>query len=431
VSVPGTRYTEGIRTVSWFFGPHRQPTVRRLLPVALLLWVGHAHPSAHNVTPEPTVEVFLRPAGDHLAVQLRLPTVALTDANLPITPDGHFVQGEIGAALDLVARGIARDLELEQGADLLPPPTVATMLSPDESSVTIDLDYVIRPDRTDFSARFHMLRNGGRIIRTLAHYVVSERVTRTFVISDNPRRVMFDPGIGPALQHFLAEGTETLLNGTDFLLFVLCVIAAARPRGRVVSGCAAFLAGQSITIVLASAGLLPATPAVLMVVQAAAASAIVVAAIQALVNPQSRWLPPLAFGVGLMSGVTIGTRLLDQSAFAGSHLAVAVLACLLLVSVGQIWVIALLSSATGLIRRRGATAELAVLAVPLFAGHQALHRLLDHSQALADMGSVSLDRFLVTLTLVWAAAILSAGILDVVLSTRFRPDGVSAAAENN
>jgi hypothetical protein len=417
--------------MSWPLGPHRSPKVRRLLLVSLLLWVGLAHPLAHTVTPEPTIEVLLRATGDHLAVQVRLPVLALADANLPTTPDGHFVQAEIGAALELVARGLARDLELEQGADRLAPPTVETTLSPDESFVTIDLRYVIRPDLADFSARFHTFRDGGRILRTQAHYVVDDRTTRTFVLSDDPQRVMFDPGVGKALQHVLAQGAATLMNGADFLLFALCVIAAPRQRGGLVTACAAVLAGQSITIALAGAGLLSVTPAGLMVVQATAASAIVVAAIQTLVSARSRWLSPLAFGFGLMNGITIGTRLLAESAFLGAHRAVAVLVCLLIVALGQVWMIALLSSAAGLVRRRGPTAQLAVLAVSIFAGHEALHRLLDRGQALADSGAISLDRLFLTLTLLWAGAILSAGILDVVLFTRFSPNPVPQTAENH
>jgi len=197
-------------------GRHRVINVRRLLTALLLLSVGLAHPSAHTVVPEPIVDAVVRTAGDRLTVQLRLPILALADANLPKSADGHFVQNEIGPALVLVGRGIARDLELQQGDDALPMPTIAASLSPDETFATVDLEYLVRPNRTDFSALFHTFRSGGQIIRTQVRYVVNPDTTRTFSIEGEPQRVAFDPGSFQAVQHFLARGTDTLLNGGDF-----------------------------------------------------------------------------------------------------------------------------------------------------------------------------------------------------------------------
>src|SRR6478672_7331230 len=104
---------------------------------------------AHKVTPDPIVEVFLQPAADQLAVKVWLPIAALGDANLPRTSDGHFVQDEIRSALEVVARGVARDLELQAGDAALGTPTVATTLSPDESFVAIDLVYPRPPNADD------------------------------------------------------------------------------------------------------------------------------------------------------------------------------------------------------------------------------------------------------------------------------------------
>src|SRR5258705_5991746 len=88
--------------------------VWRVAFAALLLLAGSGALSAHKVVPDPIVEVFLRPTGDHLAIKVWLPMIALGDATLPRTSDGHFNQNEIRSALDVVARGIARDLELQE-----------------------------------------------------------------------------------------------------------------------------------------------------------------------------------------------------------------------------------------------------------------------------------------------------------------------------
>ena len=100
--------------------PHR---VWRITVATLFLVVGGAGLSAHKVAPDPTVEIFLRATRDHLAVKVWLPMVALGDANLPRTPDGHLAQDQIRPALDVVARGLARDLELQQGDTPLSAPS--------------------------------------------------------------------------------------------------------------------------------------------------------------------------------------------------------------------------------------------------------------------------------------------------------------------
>lgn len=388
--------------------------LRRLLTAVLLSSVGVAHASAHDVAPEPTVDVHLRPLGGHLTVELRLPIEALADANLPRNPDGHFVPDEIGQALELVARGIARDLEIQQGDDLLAMPTVSASLSADEALAAVLLDYLIRPDRSDLSARLRSFRAGRRVITTEAHYVVDLRTTRTFRIAGDPERVAFDPSSTQVFARFLSRGTDLLLDGGDFFLFGLCLIAPLGRKRSFARACGALLAGQVCAIGLSGFGRPPLPPGALLTVQAVAASAIVVAALQDLVSPHSRWLWPLAFAFGLANGLSIGDQFLRESAFAGSRSALGLLAWILVVTLGQLWALVLLSSAADLLRRRGRTVQLAVLALSLFAGHSALHRLVDRSELLAELGAITLDRFLMILTLAWASVILCAGILQAL-----------------
>ena len=63
-------------------------------------------------------------------------------------------------------------------------------------------------------------------------------------------------------------------------------------------------------------------------------------------------------------------------------------------------------------------ALLAVLSLAVFAGHAAVHRVIDQGQALADAGTFTLDRFLFTVTVGWAMLILCAGIIGALLSAK-------------
>jgi len=390
--------------------------VRRVTLAAVLLLLAGAPLSAHKVVPDPIVQVFLKTTGDHLAAKVWLPVIALGDANLPRTSDGRFIQGEIRAALDVVARGVARDLEVQSGDLPLAPPSVSTTLSPDESFVAIDLDYPSRTDQSDLSARFHTFRGNGQVIATEVHYIVDDNHTRTFVVDGQPQRISFAPGTVEVFRHFVDGGVDVLLQNVDFLLFAICLIAVARPSRTTALAVAALAAGQVLIVFLSAAGLLTLSPAGMLALPALAASVVVVLAIQDVTSPESRWLPALCFAFGALNGAGIGARLVHEWGFTGAHAATALLSFVLTVSIGQVWVIALLWSAAGLIRRRGRIAELAVFSAAIFAGHAAVHRVIDQGQALADAGTLTLDRFLFTVTVGWALLILCAGILGTVLS---------------
>jgi hypothetical protein len=390
--------------------------VRRVVLAAVLLLLGGAPLSAHKVVPDPIVQVFLKPAGDHLAVKVWLPVIALGDANLPRTSDGRFIQGEIRAALDVVARGVARDLELQAGDFPLAFPSVATTLSPDESFVAIDLDYPLQTDQTDLSARFHTFRGNGQVIATEVHYIVDDTHTRTFVVDGQPQRISFAPNMVEVFRHFVDGGIDVLRQNVDFILFAICLIAVARFSGTTAVAVAAFAVGQILVVFLSAAGLLTLSPSAMLALAALAASVVVVLAIQDVTSPESRWLPALCFAFGALNGAGIAARLAHEWGFTGAHVATALLGFVLTVLIGQVWVIALLWSAAGLIRRRGRIAELAVVSTAIFAGHAAVHRVIDQGQALADAGTFTLDRFLFTVTVGWALLILCAGILGTVLS---------------
>jgi len=389
----------------------------RLTLAALLILAGNRQLSAHKVTPDPTVDVFLKAAaGDHLTVKVWLPMIALGDANLQRTSDGHFIPEQIRPALDVVARGIARDLELQEGDDPLPAPSVTTTMSPDESFVAIDLDYPLQANQSDLSARFHTFRGQGQLVATQIHYTSEAGRTRNFVVDGQPVRISFAPSFIEVLRHFVDEGSDVLFEGADFLLLTLCLIAVARSNRVMAAATAAVLAGQIVVVGLSAAGLLARSPSTVFVVGALAASAVVVLAIQDVASPQSPWVPALCFAFGVMSGPAIAGRLLHDWGFAGSHVLAAVAGFILTIAIGEIWVTALLWSAAGLIRRRGRIAELAVLSTAIFAGHAALHRVIDQGQALADAGTLTFDRFMFSLTVGWALLILAAGILSTLFS---------------
>src|SRR4029453_7462033 len=118
------------------------------------------------------------------------------------------------------------------------------------------------------------------------------------------------------------------------------------------------------------------SPSTMLVLAALAASVGVMVAIQDVTSPQSPWLPALCFAFGALNGAGIGARVVHEWGFAGTHVVAALLGFVLTLAIGEIWVIALLWSSAGLIRRRGRIAELAVVSTAIFAGPAAVHRVI-------------------------------------------------------
>ena len=168
---------------------------------------------------------------------------------------------------------------------------------------------------------------------------------------------------------------------------------SAVPPGRWPAAVAAVLAGQALIVLLAVGGFLLLSPTTMSVLRGA----------RCICGRRARHPGRHEPGVALASGVVLRIRRderwwgrradVARLGFAGAHVVAALLGFLLTVSIGELWVIALLGSAAGLIRRRGRIAELAVLSTAIFAGHAALHRVIDQGQALADAGTVHARSF--------------------------------------
>ena len=384
----------------------------RRLVVLLLLLLAAAPVVAHKTVPDPTVDVSFTRAGDRLHTELRLPISVLADANLPRTADGRLARDQLAPALDLVARGLARDLDVQQEQDPVPATGVSSSVSDDEGVVSVSIEFTIATDRR-LSARLRPFRAGGAVVPTTASYT-EQGATRAFTIDRNPERVVFDPSAGQVLGRFIRRAVNVLFDTADYLLFALCLIAPARRRQQLLSAFVAFLAAQLVAAGLVAAGAASLSVPTLLVVQTIAASIIAIAAIQSVMATESPWLPAVAVAFGIANGVTVGRTFAAEASFAGSHIAVSLAAWVVVTELGQLWALLLLASAAGLVRRRGLTAQLVLLAVALFAGHAALHSVADRAQQLADLGAVTFDRFLSVLTLGWAAVVLCAGIASAL-----------------
>jgi hypothetical protein len=368
---------------------------------------------AHDEQPKPVAGLVVEASGERLTVRAHLPVAALADVNLPREPGGRLARNDLGPSLAIVARELASSLELAQDGAPLPMPTRQAAVTAEEGFIDVELGYVIRAGGGNLSARLRPFRAGASTVAIVARVVVSPGMMRTFEVSEGSERVTFDPDRVTAVTAFVGRGARALIANWDVLLFAICLVVPQHVRRGARSGVPVMLAGETVAATVA-AWWSPFEAAVLPAVAAIGASAIVIAALQAIISPASRWRAPLALLFGTASGLALGDTFRGSIALAGGHPVASFAALVVVVLLGQLWMVALIASATGLLYRWGLAERAAIIAASVGVCHEALGRVVDRATAFAQTTTIGLDRFLTGLTLAWALAVILAGVLSAI-----------------
>jgi len=412
----------------------------RALAVACALLAAATRVAAHDVPLEQIVPMFVSENGADLVVLARIPTALLADANLPKSADGYLILADIDPAVRLVAADLARSLELEQDdVALVPGRMLAVLSAPTDTAfasaasarahlragatvadqrlywsqafVDVELDYTLAAGGGRTSARLNLFRAPGQTVRTLVAYERPPTVDRTFSLAGPPERVTFDPDRGDAARGFVVRGLGVLLDGGDWLLFLVCVALPLR-SGRQLRSIITAMTGGQVTGLAAAAMLPPLSPAARLAVELIASSAVLIAALQNVVDVRVRWARPVALLFGLVSGIAFAQRFHDAAAFAGSHVGLALAAFVAILVAGQLWFIAVLASVIGLLFRAGVPARGAAILASIGIAHTAVHWIADRGDQLGQTGAVTVEHALSALVVVWTALIVGAAVLD-------------------
>jgi hypothetical protein len=226
-------------------------------------------------------------------------------------------------------------------------------------------------------------------------------------------RVVFDPDLGDVLQQFAARGLRALLDGGDYLLFLMCVLLPVRRARSVATLFACAALGQAIAIaisvVLPSLSLESLT-AIAMI----AASAVVMAALQNVVQAGLRSVVLLSFAFGALNGFAFGAPLAAAEQFAGSHRLMAVVAFVTVALSGELWLGALAWATRTWLDERGVPERIVSIGVSVIIAHSAVHSVIDRGHSLAQAASFGFERALVWLTLGWAGVMLLVVVVKAV-----------------
>lgn len=382
----------------------RAAVVLGVLFVGLVAGPAAAPAFAHDIPASVVVQAFVRPEGRQLHVLLRVPLAAMRDVEFPVTGDGLLDLNRAERTLgDAAKLWLAGDIAVYEEDTRLDPPRIAAVrasLPSDRSFATFDaamahvtgpplppatslvwnqamldvlLDYPIRSDRSTFSIHPAFARLGVRVVTAL-RYQPPAGAERAFELDGDPGLVRLDPRWHQAAWRFVRLGFAHILDGTDHLLFLFCLVIPVRRFRALVLIVTAFTAAHSITLIAAASGLGPDALWFAPLIETLIAASILYMALENIAgstNLQRRWT--IAFAFGLVHGFGFSFALRDTLQFAGSHLLTSLLAFNVGVELGQLFVLALLVPALHLLFRFVIAPRIGTIVLSALAAHTAWH----------------------------------------------------------
>jgi hypothetical protein len=403
--------------------------------VALLAIGATAVVSAHDIPNDVTIQAFIRPEGRRLHVLVRAPLLAMRDLDYPrrsASTLGLLDLARADATLrDAATLWISDFLDLYENDAKLPYPQVAAVraslqsdqsfrsyesaiahvtgppLPPDTEFVwsqgllDVMFDYPIQSDTSRFAVAPRFERLGNRTV-TVLRFVPPGGAVRAFELEGNPGIVHLDPRWHQAALRFVALGFEHILDGTDHLLFLFCLVIPFRRIRSLVAIVTSFTVAHSITLIASAYDFAPDALWFPPLIETLIATSIVYMALENVfyalpdvgrafqarpdAGPRAfqasrnaalrhRWL--ITFAFGLVHGFGFSFALRRTLQFAGSHLMTSLLSFNVGVELGQLLVLVLLIPALDLLFRFVVKEWLGTIVLSTFVGHTAWHWTAD------------------------------------------------------
>ncbi len=413
----------------------KKPLFRAILLAALVAALRVAAPTAHDIPADVTVQAFLKPEGQRLRLVVRVPLQAMRDMDYP-KPRGATNADLLDVArADATLRDAATlwvgdflDLyENDEKLGLAPVIAVRAALQSDKSFTSYEeavahltepgppqqseffwsqglldvlFEYPIHSDQSRFSIQPRLARLGIRTL-TVLRFLPPGGAVRAFEFYGDPGLVQLDPRWHQAALQFVKLGFFHILDGTDHLLFLGCLVIPFRRIRSLVAVVTAFTVAHSITLVASAYNLAPDALWFPPLIETLIATSIVYMALENIVfttqkKPQStpstqsqdfsaisapsavfsgslkrRWL--VTFGFGLVHGFGFSFALRQTLQFAGSHLLTSLLSFNIGVELGQLLVLVLLIPALDYLFRTLVAERTGTIVLSAFVAHTAWH----------------------------------------------------------
>jgi HupE/UreJ protein len=395
----------------------------------VVLWL--APVAAHDIPNDVTVQVFVKPEAQRLRLIIRVPLVAMRDMDYP-KPRGARNADllDLGRAdqtlRDAATLWVGDFLDVYEDDRKLPPLAVSAVrasLQSDKSFTSYEealahvtgppldpsteyfwsqgmLDILfetpIQSERSLFSIQPRLARLGIRTL-TVLRFLPPGGAVRAFEFQGEPGLVRLDPRWHQAALQFVKLGFTHILDGTDHLLFLFCLVIPFRRLRALVAVVTAFTVAHSITLFASAYNLAPDALWFPPLIETLIATSIVYMALENIVGvsregaqsviagPASaafkrRWV--VAFAFGLVHGFGFSFALRQTLQFAGSHLLASLLSFNIGVELGQLLVLVMLVPALDLLFTRVVAERMGTIVLSALVAHTAWHWMTDRAAIL-------------------------------------------------
>ena len=221
-----------------------------------------------------------------------------------------------------------------------------------------------------------------RLARTIDPHDVgaSERV---FDVHGDSGIVRLDPRWYQAFWLFVKEGFFHILDGTDHLLFLVCLVIPFRQFRALAVVVTSFTIAHSVTLVASAFGMAPGGLWFPPLIETLIAVSIVYMAFENIVGAKlgRRWM--VTFGFGLVHGFGFSFVLSERLQFAGSHLLASLLAFNVGVELGQLLVLLIAIPALAFLFRFVVEERIGTILLSALVAHTAWHWALERGTALS------------------------------------------------
>ena len=418
--------------------------------------------SAHDIPTDVTVQAYVKPEGQTLHVLMRLPLKAVMDIEFPRKERDFVDLARVEQSLrDAATLALSNNMEIYEGETLLTRPNIVSVrmsLDSDRSFTTYEgararvmgprlgndtsiyweqgiLDvlfhYPIQSDRSYFSIHAAFDKFALKTITSL-QFLPPSGVDRAYALEGDAGLVRLDPNWYHAAANFVKMGFFHILDGTDHMLFLLCLVIPFRRVRPLIPIITAFTVAHSITLIASAYNYAPDVEWFPPLIETLIATSVFYMALENIVveRPKSRWI--ITFCFGLVHGFGFSFILRNTLQFAGSHILTSLLSFNVGVELGQLFVLLLVVPLLNLLFKHVVTERMGTIILSVIVGHTAWHWMLERFEVLRQFpvpqvtaaGLASAMRWLIVVV-----AIIAAAWLAHVLTQRPSKSAASEPAE--
>jgi hypothetical protein len=254
----------------------------------------------------------------------------------------------------------------------------------DQTMLDAWFEYPIQSDQSRFSIHAGIERLGLRVV-TVLRFLPPGGVVRAFEFTGDPGLVHLDPRWYQAALQFVKLGFFHILEGTDHLLFLLCLVIPFRRFRALIPVVTAFTVAHSITLIASAYDLAPDFLWFPPLIETLIAVSIVYMALENIVGGstvQRRWM--MALGFGLVHGFGFSFALRATLQFAGSHLLASLLSFNVGVELGQLLVLVLLIPCLEALFRYAVKDRMGTIILSALVAHTGWHWMLERGEKLSQ-----------------------------------------------